>query len=203
MVLSLLVGASAGRAADVNSFSDFMDPSSPQHGVRNENGDPLLLTDTDTGVRFAVPNDQEWQVGFINYVSGGWLTVGYGENLTHPDYSGLIRAFYNEYLSDGERPDDIWLVWDQNKDGIGWDDGATWYPGTDDAVFMKQDILFGPRMVRSDASQLPAISHGLASLDYLFLPHMVLGPVDWSSRNVAFSGDTGLASPMGEARCHE
>ena len=164
------------ESATISSFGDLMSPASTRV-VGNEDEDPMLLKDSQTGDTYPVPDDQEWHMGFVRNTGGGIIVVGSAKNLDFSPWNGLMDGVYNTDLPDGEKPDDVWLIWDQDKNGIGTLSGGTWTMGGDDLLFTSSDLLFGDTRVRGDVSQLPAIDYSRTGYDYVWLPHLVLDPI--------------------------
>ena len=60
---------------------------------------------------------------------------------------GQIYGKYLATIGYGNRPDDIWVVHDENGDGIGYVVNGAWHLGEDDNIYFSEDIMFGPDKV--------------------------------------------------------
>lgn len=154
--------------------------------------DELLIRDPVTGQESAVTTS--YKFGMIRYTDVGAIVVGYGEN-PHWDseyghyfenWRGVLIGYYVGYvmqddtklelINEGERADDIWIVYDGLDNGIGYFNTQTgaWMLGEDDILYTSEDILFGEDEIRGDVSQLP--QHYM-QYEAIILPHMVIAPI--------------------------
>ncbi|MCJ2534078.1 MAG: PEP-CTERM sorting domain-containing protein, partial [Candidatus Thermoplasmatota archaeon] len=87
--------------------------------------------------------------------------------------NGFMSGHYSDGIENGNRPDDVWLVYDGNGDGIGNLSNGTWTLGDDDTFYGSNDILFGDNQIRGDVNQLPVYT---GAPENAILPHMIVAP---------------------------
>jgi len=175
------------RLITIESFEDFLSGTQFVQSVRmtadyeNEIADNLMIRDPITGGDSIVSGC--YHMGFIHYQSDIAYVVGYGENRDrgYNGWGGYMAGVYVKYtksggvtytlLETGQRPDDIWFIYDGNENGIGHYNtaNAIWTMGDDDILYTSKDILFGAEEIRGDVSQLPVVG-GESNI----LPHMVI-----------------------------
>ena len=195
VLLTSLIAMSANAAmVQINSFEDFI-PTGQRYvqsfhnsyDIASETSDQLLIRDPITGQESIISGT--YYMGMIVNGEGGSIVAGYGENY-HRDFGwdGFMGGLYVGYVTqnntrfdlikDGQRPDDIWIVYDGLENGIGYFDTVSgmWILGSDDILYTSEDILFGTNKIRGDVSQLPAFiefCYGQPAI----LPAMVIAPV--------------------------
>ena len=147
----------------IHSFRDF-NPSAPVKYVGMPVGTNLEILESDPPASI-VESGSYWHMGFINYIPNEAdpnileaQVVGHADNglRNSSGWEGLIYGNYFELLGDGNTPEDVWIVHDVNKDGMGTATNGTWNMGADDKIYYSGDVMFGPTKVYGDVTQLPA-----------------------------------------------
>ena len=179
----LAPGAADAEIVPVYDFSFFCTASANPLWIRTADGDPVMVRDPDTWVESPIVGTDYWSVGFVKTdpSSGVQSVIGFARNLLVEEYYGLLDGLYLEGIADGEVPDDMLIIHDVAKDGLGWydDQADEWSLGEDDLVYEPDDILFGPAGIRGPEglSLLPPYSLADAGTgEMTALPHMVVAP---------------------------
>lgn len=149
------------------------------------NSENLMIRDLNTGEDDMVSGN--YFMGFIDhYVFDGndfVDIVGYADQYkTLPSKNGWMFGLYYSGIGNGRRPDDVWIIHDQNGDGIGFIAWGYWFLGPDDILYTSKDIEF--EGVMGDLSKLPIYIS--SSPNHAILPHMVIVPFLLSPSNGAF-----------------
>lgn len=188
------------NATIVNSFEDFF-PTGGTKFIHSVGGymDDLKWINPDTGMLDIVPTTGVWNIGFTRYIDGvGDIIVGHADNRVFPDEytmgEYLVDVTYSDgtvvpYLSRGTHPDGLYVVWDQEGDGIGSFINGIWTLGFDDMLYDSSDILFGDgngNHVLGGVEYLPLCP---TNADVAVLPEMILVP---EPLTLAFLGLGGL-----------
>jgi|GEM_PF-6275874 len=180
-----IVAQSASGSIILEGFTDFMDPSTFAQTLRNDvNGqtcDSLMWKNPQTEFAEIVPKIGIWRLAAVMYNGAEAYVVGYANNdngysNNNAGWEGWLKGEYASPLGDGNRPDDVWIVWDVNGDGIGSYQYGTWTLGPDDLFYGSQDLLFGPERIRGDISQMPVFSSPNGGVSAI-LPQMVVDPI--------------------------
>jgi hypothetical protein len=181
---ALTAGVNKANATTISSFRDFC-VTSGGRDVRMDTdyetyADNLMIRDKATGTDSIVSGD--YHMGFIKYAPEGANVIGYADNLNslaqeEPAAAGWMQGSYYSILGDGQRPDDVWIVHDGDKNGLGYFNDVTgqWVLGADDTLYKAQDILFGANQIRGDTSQLPIYTAAIGGSE--ILPHMIIDPI--------------------------
>lgn len=183
-VVGICAIARIAEGVAVEDFGDFMGSGVVSKSVHMNTGDNLMIRDPN-GIDFTVEYGSHWHMGFINYVEVSPTdpnlvanVVGYAQNpwSDTEGWEGFMTGRYSTVIENGNRPDDIWTVHDQNGDGIGTIDNGAWHLGSDDLFYSSNDLLLGTEQNRGDVSQLPVYDATFgAILDNL--PQMIVSPV--------------------------
>lgn len=187
LILVMLVFGGVANAAlvTVEDFSFFCATGLSGQSIRMSTGDNLMIRDPLTGLDSVVSTDGYWNMGFLSDDTGmiGWAKNSWKQ---YSGYEGQMRGNYYADLGVGNAPDEVYLVHDQNGDGIGvFDDSSGILTFGDDDVFYAYDflggiwdaspnILFGPDEVRGDLSYLPEYT-GTSAI--LVLPSMTISVI--------------------------
>jgi len=140
--------------------------------------DNLMWENPNTDVVEVVPKVGFWRLAAVKLEDTGAYVVGFAntdnyDSNNEPGWEGFLSGDYTENLGIGNRPDEVWIVWDQNGDGIGTYDSGSWFLGADDLMYDSGDILFGESQVRGDVSQMPTYTGSGTAI----LPQMVVSPI--------------------------
>jgi len=155
----------------IDNFYDLADSSVPIVSVGMPSGTNLMVRDPITLIDSIVEAGSHWHMGFINYVGGDAVVVGYAENGSST-YPGKMYGRYLETIGEGSRPDDVWTIEDVDGDGIAVYNDITGNLSfdTDDNFYFSKDIEFNG--IRGDVSQLPIrVTSGS-----IYLPQMTIVP---------------------------
>ena len=169
----------SGATIPLDDFSDLMGSPPATRNIQMATGDNLMFDDGST-VESVGLDGSYWHAGFVDYDGGNIYIVGWAKNPlpTTSGWEGWLQGRYSSDLGNFDPdgvPDDLYLVHDQDSDGIGVLDldGGNWILGSDDVFYDADDVLFGPGQIRGDLSQLPAWSQGSS----VPLPSMTVSPV--------------------------
>jgi len=138
--------------------------------------DNLEIRDLNTGKDNVVSG--RYSIGFVDhYVFDGndfSDIVGFADQsmFGYEGYNGHMLGRYYSGIGNRERPDDVWIIHDQNGDGRGFVVWGFWFLGPDDILYTSADIEFDG--VIGDVSKLPI--YVSSSPNPAILPHMVIVP---------------------------
>jgi formylglycine-generating enzyme required for sulfatase activity len=180
-LIVVFVGSASGSIIVLKTFDDLCGNYTFVQSVQMSKGENLLYQDLDPNtVDSPVGLDATyWHFGYVDFDGPNTYFVGWGRNSGYfiPGKSGYIGGKYTEYIKfDPEkRPDELFVVHDRNRDGIGTFNTVTgaWTLGPDDTLYTSRDVLFGPELVRGDVSLLPVWDDISTTL---YLPKMVMKP---------------------------
>lgn len=161
LVVFVVCGFGKGASGQVTllSFEDLVGGYMISHSMDMEVDQHLMIEDPNTGV--IDPVELNGPYYHFGYIGDEGFVDGWGQNtkVQFEAKRGRIFGKYASYMGDNNpdnKPNQVWVVIDQNKDGIGELDGGTWTLGADDTFYTHMDVLFGPSQIRGDLSQLPA-----------------------------------------------
>ena len=182
----------SGATIPLDDFSDLMGSPPQTQNIQMATGDNLMFDDGVTTQSVGLDGSY-WHAGFVDYDGGNIYIVGWAKNPlpTTSGWEGWLQGRYSSDLGNFDPdgvPDDLYLVHDQDSDGIGVLDGGNLILGPDDIFYTADDVLFGAAQIRGDLSQLPAYGGDGILPSMTVSPVVVPAPATGSAIAVLLSG---------------